>query len=218
MKAYQLKIELIDSKPLIWRRVIIPADVTFKRLNDTIQFSMDWWDCHLYEFEFPEEKLRITNDDEAYEENKFYKKKYKNNNPTKEEDPYGFILSIVKSTIRKPQTLKIDEYIEKYKNLKYTYDFGDGWVHEIKLENIIEDYRFGYPTVLEGEGACPPEDVGGIPGYAEFLEAWNNPEHEEHEGVSTWGTSQHYREFDIDFRNSLLKSCLKLKKNESIDD
>ncbi|MDD3225884.1 MAG: plasmid pRiA4b ORF-3 family protein, partial [Clostridium sp.] len=74
MKAYQIKIELIDSKPLIWRRVIIPADVTFKRLHDTIQISMDWSDYHLYEFEFPEEKLRITNDDEAYEENKFYKK------------------------------------------------------------------------------------------------------------------------------------------------
>jgi len=72
MKAYQIKIELIDSKPLIWRRVIIPADVTFKRLHDTIQFSMDWWDYHLYEFNFPQEKLRITNDEESYEEFKFY--------------------------------------------------------------------------------------------------------------------------------------------------
>ena len=68
MKAYQIKIELVDSNPLIWRRVIIPADVTFKRLHDTIQFSMDWWDRHLYEFEFPQEKLRITNDGETYEE------------------------------------------------------------------------------------------------------------------------------------------------------
>ncbi|MBP1765040.1 MAG: plasmid pRiA4b family protein, partial [Firmicutes bacterium] len=64
MKAYQIKIELVDSEPLIWRRVIIPADVTFRRLHDTIQFSMDWWDSHLYEFEFPQEKLRITNDEE----------------------------------------------------------------------------------------------------------------------------------------------------------
>ena len=62
MKAYQIKTELVDSNPLIWRRVVIPADITFKRLHDTIQFSMDWWDHHLYEFEFPDEKLRITND------------------------------------------------------------------------------------------------------------------------------------------------------------
>jgi hypothetical protein len=67
MKAFQIKIELIDSEPLIWRRVVIPADVTFRRLHDTIQFSMGWRDYHLYEFEFPQEKLRITNDEESYE-------------------------------------------------------------------------------------------------------------------------------------------------------
>ena len=44
MKAYQMKIELIDSEPLIWRRVIVPAEITFKRLHDTIQFAMGWWD------------------------------------------------------------------------------------------------------------------------------------------------------------------------------
>lgn len=214
MKAYQIKIELIDSQPLIWRRVIIPADVTFKRLHDTIQLAMDWWDYHLYEFEFPEEKLRITNDDEVYEENKFYLKMYKKNKPTKEEDPYGIIARIIGSTVRQPQTLKIDKYIEEYKTFEYVYDFGDNWRHKIELEKIIEDYKFGYPVVLEGEGTCPPEDVGGLGGYAEFLEVWNNPEHEDYESIRTWGESQHYREFDIDFRNHLFKSCLKLKKNE----
>ena len=66
MKAFQIRIELIDSEPLIWRRVVIPADVTFRRLHDTIQFSMSWLDYHLYEFEFPQEKLRINNDEESY--------------------------------------------------------------------------------------------------------------------------------------------------------
>lgn len=106
MKAYQIKIELIDSNPLIWRRVIIPADVTFRRLHDTIQFSMGWYDYHLYEFEFAEEKFRITNDEEAYEEYKFYSKKYKKNNPTKEEDPYGIIGRIIENKIIKPQCQK----------------------------------------------------------------------------------------------------------------
>ncbi|MFA9422402.1 MAG: plasmid pRiA4b ORF-3 family protein [Sedimentibacter sp.] len=214
MKAYQIKIELIDSQPLIWRRVIVPADVTFKRLHDTIQLSMDWWDRHVYEFEFPEEKLRIINDEEVYGENKFYKKKYKKSKPTKEEDPFGIIDRMIETTIRQPQTIKIDKYIENYKTFKYLYDFGDGWRHKIELENIMNDYKFGYPTIIEGEGDCPPEDVGGIYGYADFLEAWNNPENEEHERMKIWGESQYYRKFDIDFRNDLLKSCLKLKKNE----
>jgi len=212
VKAYQLKIELVDSHPLIWRRVIIPADVTFKRLHDTIQFSMDWWDCHLYEFELPQEKLRITNDEESYNEFKYYSAKYKRKKPTKEEDPYGIIAGILETTIRQPQTLKIDKYLEKYKILEYVYDFGDHWRHRVELEKTVDDYAYGYPTVLEGEGACPPEDVGGLGGYEEFLEAWNDPEHPEHESMRRWGESQRYREFDLDFRNYLLRTCLKIKK------
>ena len=211
MKAYQIKIELVDSNPLIWRRVIIPADVTFKRLHDTIQFSMDWWDRHLYEFEFPQEKLRITNDGETYEEFKFYQKKYKDKALTKRNDPHGMIAHILETTIRQPQTLKIDRYLEKYKTITYVYDFGDNWQHKIELEKIIDDYEFGYPTILEGDGACPPEDVGGIPGCEEFLRAWNNPEDTENEEMRQWGENQHYRSFDIAFRNNLLKTCLKIK-------
>lgn len=63
------------------------------------------------------------------------------------------------------------------KAITYVYDFGDDWRHKIELEKIIDDYQFGYPTILEGEGACPPEDVGGIPGYEEFLRVWNDPKH-----------------------------------------
>ena len=115
MKAFQIRIELIDFEPLIWRRVVIPADVTFRRLHDTIQFSMGWRDYHLYEFEFPQEKLRITNDEESYEEFKFYSAKYKNKKPTKKEDPHGIITRIIEITVRQPQTVKIDKYLEKYK-------------------------------------------------------------------------------------------------------
>ena len=212
MKAYQIKIELVDSNPLIWRRVIIPADVTFKRLHDTIQFSMDWWDRHLYEFEFPQEKLRITNDGETYEEFKFYQKKYKDKALTKRNDPHGMISHILETTIRQPQTIKIDRYLEKYKIITYVYDFGDDWQHKIELEKIIDDYEFGYPTILEGEGACPPEDVGGVPGYEEFLRVWNDQEDAEHEEMRQWGENQYYRPFDIAFRNNLLKTCLKIKK------
>jgi len=212
MKAYQIKIELVDSKPLIWRRVIIPADVTFRRLHDTIQFSMEWLDSHLYEFEFPEEKLRITNDEEAYEEFKFYQGKYKGKALTKRTDPHGMIARILETAIRQPQTVKIDRYLEKYKTITYVYDFGDNWQHKVELEKVIDDYEFGYPIILEGEGACPPEDVGGLPGYEEFLRVWNNHSHPEHEEMRQWGESQHYRTFDIAFRNNLLKTCLKLKK------
>ena len=94
----------------------------------------------------------------------------------------------------------------------YVYDSGDDWQHKIELEKIIDDYEFGYPTILEGDGACPPEDVGGIPGYEEFLRVWNDQEDAEHEEMRKWGENQYYRPFDIAFRNNLLKTCLKIKK------
>lgn len=99
MKAYQIKIELFDSEPLIWRRVIIPADVTFRRLHDTIQLSMGWRDYHLYEFGFPQEKLRITNDEESYGEFKFFSAKYQGKKPAGKEDPHGFIARILDTNI-----------------------------------------------------------------------------------------------------------------------
>ena len=94
----------------------------------------------------------------------------------------------------------------------YVYDSGDDWQHKIELEKIIDDYESGYPTILEGDGACPPEDVGGIPGYEEFLRVWNDQEDAEHEEMRQWGENQYYRPFDIVFRNNLLKTCLKIKK------
>ncbi len=212
MKAYQIKIELIDSEPLIWRRVIVPAEIPFKRLHDTIQFAMGWWDSHLYEFEFPEEKLRITCDDESFDEWKYYSAKYKTVKPTKKEDPLGIIGRMLESKLKKSQSTKIDKYLAKYATFEYVYDFGDHWQHQIQIERVIDDYLFGYPQVLEGEGACPPEDVGGIGGYEEFLKAWNDPKHPEHDSVCEWGEGMNYQPFDIVNTNELMQDCLKLKK------
>lgn len=212
MKAYEITISLIESNPLIWRRVIIPADVTFRRLHDTIQFSMGWHDYHLYEFEFPDKKLRITNDDQAYEEYKFYTAKYKGKKLSEQDDPHGFILRTLETTIKQPARIKIDQFLEDYATIPYVYDFGDDWKHEIVFDKVIDDYQFGYPTCLAGEGNCPPEDVGGLRGYENFLEAWNDSNHPEHQETLDWANGQHYRKFDIDWINYLLRSCLKLKK------
>ena len=55
------------------------------------------------------------------------------------------------------------------------YDFGDSWEHHIALEKVIKDYPHSYVQVIEAGEACPPEDVGGSPGYLAFLTSWHNP-------------------------------------------
>ena len=89
----------------------------------------------------------------------------------------------LKIEVRKPTSLKIDDYLEKYKEIKYNYDFGDDWCFTIELEEIVEDYYFGYPTLLDGAENVPPEDVGGIHGFYEFLEAYQDTNHPEHSDI-----------------------------------
>ena len=76
------------------------------------------------------------------------------------EEAYQERLSAV---VRKPSDIK------KHEELIYNYDFGDSWQFRIKLEEIVDDYYFGFPTLLDGAETAPPEDVGGIPGFYEFL-------------------------------------------------
>ena len=69
----------------------------------------------------------------------------------------------------------------------YEYDFGDSWEHEVLFEGIVSiEADRQYPICLEGERACPPEDCGGMGGYADFLEAIQDKTHEEREAMFEW--------------------------------
>ena len=73
------------------------------------------------------------------------------------------------------------------KTLKYLYDFGDGWEHTVKVERIADSVPgLIYPLLIDATGRCPPEDVGGPWGYAEFLAAIGDPKHEGHAGMVQW--------------------------------
>jgi hypothetical protein len=79
---------------------------------------------------------------------------------------------------------RLDRIVEDTgaKTLRYLYDFGDGWEHTVKIERLVDPVPGErYPRLLEAKGRCPPEDVGGPPGYAEALRAINDPWHERHD-------------------------------------
>lgn len=214
MKAYIVKIEFVHAEPRIWRRVIMPAGGTFKRLHQTIQFATNFdsglSDIHLYQFDLSkEENIFVTNDEQAYEE-------YKNTDisllirnlnkmPAEFRKFEERRIERLKVQVRKPQTIKIDKYLEQYKTLHYRYDFGDGWEIEITLEEIVDDYYFGYPRLLEGEGDAPPEDVGGLPGFYEFLKAYKNKRHPNHKQTVAWAKEMHYHKYNHEIINRNLK-------------
>ncbi len=77
---------------------------------------------------------------------------------------------------------------KKGRTFRYLYDFGDGWDHELMIEDSGFDNSERWADVfcLEGENSCPPEDVGGPPGYSEFCAIMGNPGHNEHEAFIEW--------------------------------
>lgn len=89
----------------------------------------------------------------------------------------------------------------------YTYDFGDNWEHEIRLEKVIEDSGNRFPMLLEreGEGERPPEDVGGAGGFEEYMRVISNPDCEEYEFMTQWAESTKARKRSIEEINLMLK-------------
>lgn len=225
MKSYIIRIELEHSDPLIWRQVIMPAGATFNMLHDIVQQVTNFQSgyplggYHLFEFDLAEDGIRVTNDEEAYLEHQYFKKnkkefaeRLKNMEPKfkRFEEAYQERLSAV---VRKPSGIKIDEFLEKHGELIYNYDFGDGWQFRIKLETIVDDYYFGFPTLLDGAETAPPEDVGGISGFYEFLHIYQDEKHPEHKETKEWAHSLYFREYDPEWINSMLKSRM-YKKTE----
>jgi hypothetical protein len=156
----RLKITLDDVKPAVQRRVEVPFDIRLDRLHLTIQAAMGWTNSHLYE-------IRAGGVGWS--------------TPYPDADWAGHFLDARKA--------RLDDVLEDVggKTLKYLYDFGDGWEHTIKIERLLDpDPGVLYPRLIDAKGHCPPEDVGGPWGYAEFLEAIADPAHERHRDLKEW--------------------------------
>ena len=165
-QVYQFKITLKGTKPPIWRRILVPETYTFWDLHVAIQDAMGWDDYHLHEFTLLSPKTG---------------RKVKIGIPSDEDVDYGW-------EVLAEWNQKIAHYFSlDNSKADYVYDFGDGWEHSIKLEKILpRETGVAYPRCIDGRGACPPEDCGGIGGYAEFLEAIGDPANELHEDMLDW--------------------------------
>ena len=156
----RLKITLDDVKPAVLRRIEVPFDIRLDRLHLILQAAVGWTNSHLYE-------IRARG--------------VRWSTPFPDQDSGGDFLDARK--------VRLSEVLEDVgtKTLKYLYDFGDGWEHTIKIERLIDpEPSTLYPRLIEAKGRCPPEDIGGPWGYAEFLEAIADPKHERHRELKEW--------------------------------
>ena len=164
----RIGIELRGIEPKLWRRVDVPLTSTLRVLHDIIQVTVGWTDSHLFEFVAGGRVYGEPHPDYELLERKVH-------------DAAGIRL----------RTL-IHRGTER---LLYVYDFGDNWRHDIIIEEIGHGAAdVDYPAFVAGERRCPPEDVGGVPGFMRFLEAALDPFHDEHEAVLAW----YGKPFDLD--------------------
>lgn len=190
-RLYLLTIELLGIEPKIWRQFVVPAGISLDRLHDVIQIVMGWKDYHLHDFTIGSK--RYTEDPEQKEDGA----------------PEG-------------KYRLVDLVKQKGRTFRYLYDFGDDWQHEI----TIDDSRYWNPQLqaqvecLAGARACPPEDVGGVPGYFDFCRALLDPAHKDHAGYLEWyagfpwySSTFHSESFDLDTVNSSLMTYLRWTRN-----
>lgn len=177
---FRLKVTLHGIDPLIWRRFLVPGDITLQRLHDVLQAVMGWTDSHLHQFEskgvlygVPDHELGVNRVSESK--------------------------TTVDQLLRRPKD-----------RLTYDYDFGDSWEHDVVLEAILPpESDVALPFIEAGERACPPEDVGGIPGYADFLEILADPQHPAHQDTLEWvGGSFNPQYFDVGEANRAIHKDL----------
>lgn len=151
--TFQLRVTLGATQPPIWRRLLVPSDLTLGELHEVLQIAMGWQGAHPHQFiqrgQFygvPVDELGLF---EVHDENGYQ----------------------VADLLRVSRDW-----------LTYEYDFGDGWEHRIALEKVLapEDRA---PVCIKARGACPPEDIGGADGYARLLAAHKDPRHPDRDAL-----------------------------------
>ncbi len=177
LQIYELKIELLEIEPKIWRRVLVPGTITLGQLHEVIQIAMGWTNSHLHQFivgahSYSDPEFEI---EEAKSEYRY---------------------SLEKLAPRVSNTIAYE----------YDFGDGwDHQIRVERI--IEDDKRYpGKPVCLGGERSCPPEDCGGPWGYQIFLEAIRNKKHPQHKELLNWIGGSFDREFfDLDAVNTLLR-------------
>jgi len=187
-EVFQIKMVLEGSKPPIWRRVLIPANLRLPDLHGVVQLAMGWRDAHLYHFMvgIRSEGLRFYGDP----------------------DPLDIdLIQQAEGRFINDLNVPIDHLLVNRKDwIRYEYDFGDGWIHRLTLEDIlVQPLKLArVPRCVAGRRACPPEDCGGVPGYEQALEILANTAHPEHQELLVWIGNFDPKRFDLEAVNAEL--------------
>ena len=167
-KPVALRIELQKVTPLVWRRILVSSHWTLASLHQYLQWVMGWTDTHAHEFRVGSGKVA----------------------------PAWWIEELAQGTDtrgwrdeRRVSVAAVVAELGEHGEFEYHYDMGDGWCHRIVVDSLPPSralLALPLPLCLAGENACPPENVGGPFGYADFLKILADPKHREYADRVRW--------------------------------
>lgn len=154
-----IQLEPLHFNPPIWRRIRVNGDCTLRKLHHFIQAAFGWNSSHMHEF--------------SDGMNRYL--------------PLDAELMHMFEDALDDRKIKLRRVLKDVDRLRYLYDFGDSWQHVIAVETVEpSDVSGTWCEVLDGARACPPEDVGGVPGYLDFLASLQQSESKEGHCALLW--------------------------------
>ncbi len=186
------KVHILGIEPKITRTLDLVMALNVAQLHEVLQAAFGWTDSHLHRFNIggiiygaPEFDKDGLFDNRIFEATELRMLDFVF--PYDPEEPPIAIL--------------------------YEYDFGDNWRHLLRLERLPREEGVIYPRCIAGSRAAPPEDVGGPGGYADFLEVWLDPDHEQHKAIRRWvGRKFQPEKCDLDAINKAIAKALRVSR------
>lgn len=188
--VFQLKATLRDTKPAVWRRVLVDGSSTLDHVHEVLQAAFGWWDYHLHDFEIDGTNYGV---------------------PDPDDDDWG-------APTTDETGVRLDSIAGPGSRFLYRYDFGDNWRHDVVVEKLLpNDELMVVPACVDGRRACPPEDCGGTGGFGDLLKILADPRHPEYRERREWmGRDYDPAAFDpSEFEDSLRSAKLAALDDDS---
>ena len=188
------EVHILGIEPKITRTIDLPMGLNFAQIHEVLQVAFGWTDSHLHQFNIGGIIYGAPEfDEDGVFDNRIF-------------DATGLrLIDIVFPYDPDDRPITI----------LYEYDFGDGWRHLLRLERLPREEGVKYPRCIAGARSGPPEDVGGTSGYADFLEAWLDPHHEDHKAMRRWvGRKFEPEQCNLDAINKAIAKALRASRGD----
>jgi hypothetical protein len=181
---YRIRVTLRYIEPKIWREFVLPDNYTLGDLHRVLFRVMGWGGYHLHSFHF----------------GSGFKKTYYSTEEMADQS----------TAMQDEESVMLRDIIgRKGKTFTYEYDFGDSWLHEVRVMEILPfDAKIASPTCLGGARACPPEDCGSFPGYEQLVQALRSPRSRADKELVEWAGAFDPEKFSVESTNVRLKAEL----------